>query len=238
MKSLQIRGRYGVRPAMSLLLSLPVLFLAILISGDGVRVNAQSSKHDQPWAGSVIDGQWFAEVSTKKPGKMYFSFQRRVDQGGDHYNMMSSRDMPLGEFQGLPADLLSASKTSVNFSIVREAGTFQCEGVFNEGKGVGFWTLTPSAKFISAMRERGYDNLTEQNLLSAAMNNITAKFSDDLKSAGYGGLTFEQLRRAVTHDLSPQYIRELRSAGYENLTIEELVRARNHDIDTAYLREV
>ncbi len=240
MKSLQMWGRYSARQAMSLLLALPVLFLAILISGDGYLVNAQTSK-DQPWAGSVIDGQWFAEVSTRKPGKMYFSFQRRSDKNGEHYNMMSSRDMPLSEFQGLPADVAAitgAPKTSVNFSIAREAGTFQCEGVFNEGKGVGFWTLTPNPKFISAMRERGYDNLTEQNLLSAAMNNITAKFSDDLKSAGYGGLTFEQLRRAAIHDLTPQYIRELRSAGYENLTIEELVRARNHDIDTNYLKEV
>ncbi len=241
MKSLQMWGRYSVKQTISLLLALPVLFLAILISGDGSLVNAQSSKRDQPWAGSVIDGQWFAEVSTKKPGKMYFSFQRRVDKDGESYNTSSSRDMPLSEFQGLPADVATvtgAPKTSVNFSIVREAGTFQCEGVFSEGKGVGFWKLTPSTKFISAMRERGYDNLTEQNLLSAAMNNITAKFSDDLKSAGYGGLTFEQLRRAATHDLTPQYIRELRSAGYENLTIEELVRARNHDIDTDYLKEV
>ncbi|HEV7645794.1 MAG TPA: hypothetical protein VGO50_17780 [Pyrinomonadaceae bacterium] len=238
MKSLQMWGRYSARQAKSLLLALPVLFLAILISGDGYLVNAQSSKRDQPWTGSVIDGQWFAEVSTKNPGKMYFSFQRRSDKDGEHYNMMSSRDMALGEFQGLPADVASAPKTTINFSIVREAGTFQCEGVFNEGKGVGFWTLTPNPKFISAMRERGYDNLTEQNLLSAAMNNITAKFSDDLKSAGYGGLTFEQLRRSATHDLTPQYIRELKSAGYENLTLEELVRARNHDIDTAYLREV
>lgn len=238
MKSLQIRGRYGVRRAISLLLSLPVLFLAIFVSGDGFPVSAQSLKQEQPWTGAAIDGQWFAEVSIKKPGTMYFSFQRRNDKDGEHYNMMSSRDMPLGEFQGLPADIAAAAKTNVNFSLVREAGTFQCEGVFSEGKGVGFWTLTPNAKFISAMRERGYDNLTEQNLLSAAMNNITAKFSDDLKSAGYGGLTFEQLRRAATHDLTPQYIRELRSAGYENLTLEELVRARNHDIDTAYLREV
>jgi uncharacterized protein (UPF0335 family) len=238
MKSLQMWGRYSARQAMSLLLALPVLFLAILISGDGIGVSAQSSKSSPPWAGAAISGQWFAEVSVKKPGKMYFSFQRRSDKDGEHYNMMSSSDMPLSEFQGLPADVATASRSNVNFSIVREAGTFQCEGVFNEGKGVGFWTLAPNEKFIAAMRERGYDNLTEQNLISSAMNNITVKFSDDLKSAGYDHLTFEELRRAATHDLTPQYIRELRSAGYENLTMENLVRARNHDIDTAYLKEV
>src|ERR1041384_7246761 len=198
MKSLRIQN---TRAFMMLFLGLPVFFLALLISGDGIGVSAQSSKSSQPWAGTAISGQWFAEVSVKKPGKMYFSFQRRSDKDGERYNMMSSSHILLSEFQGLPADVATASRTSVNFSIVREAGTFQCEGVFNEGKGVGFWTLVPNEKFIVAMRERGYDNLTEQNLLSSAMNNITVKFSDDLKSAGYDHLTFEQLRRAATHDL-------------------------------------
>jgi uncharacterized protein (UPF0335 family) len=216
------------------IIALPVFLLAILmtfVACSGLRAAAQTAQGAQ----TAITGEWVAQTSTEKPGDLYFMLQRHTKDGDTN---MSSRDIPLGEFQGLAADALTSAKTNVSFSIAREAGTFQCEGYFNQGKGAGTWTLIPNPKFISAMRERGYTDLSEQNLISAAMNNITVKFSDDLKGAGYDHLTFEELRRAATHSLTPQYIREMRSLGYDNLSMEELVRARNHNIDAAYLQEV
>jgi uncharacterized protein (UPF0335 family) len=204
------------------------LLAAALTAGENIlSVGAQTSQ-------KAITGTWNAEYNPAKPSEIQFTFQRRSERGGFS---MSGNNLPLAEFQGLTADALTSARTDVNFSIVREAGTFACEGYFSSGKGTGFWTLTPNEKFISQMRSRGYDNLSDENLLSAALHNLTIKFIEDLKSAGYDKLTFEELRRARTHDITPQYIRDLKSAGFENLTVEQIIRARNHDIDAAYVNE-
>lgn len=204
------------------------LAVVILTADEAGSVKAQTSQ-------KMTKGEWTAEFDRNKPNEIHFTFTRRSEKGG--FNM-TSNDLSLTEFQGLPTDAATATKTNVNFNIVREAGTFACEGYFSNGRGTGFWTLTPSEKFVSAMRTRGYDNLTEDDLLSAALNNLTTKFIEDLKTAGYDRLPFEELRRALTHDITLGFIREMKSAGYDNLEMEELIRARNHDVDAGYVNEV
>lgn len=210
-------------------LGLFAFFSATLITVNGINtVSAQAPPRE-------ITGEWIAELKSNKPNEIYFMFQRRSEKGGLN---MTSDNIALSEFQGLTVDAITSAKKNVNFSIVREAGIFVCEGYFNRGRGVGFWTLTPNEKFVSAMRARGYDNLTEQDLLSAALNNLTTGFIEELKTAGYEQLTFQELRRAQTHDLTLQFIREMKSAGFENLTIEQLIRARNHNINGEYVKQV
>jgi hypothetical protein len=186
-------------------------------------------------AQNTITGQWIAEFSRKTPGEIRMSYHMQPEGGG---SSLMSRTVPLVELQGLTAEAASSAKENVNFNIVFEAGTFACEGYFREGKGAGFWTFTPSQSFVSAMRERGYNNLTSEDLLKAALNRLTTNFIEDLKSAGYDRLDFPQLLRAASHAVTADFIRELQSAGYQGLTMEELVRARNHNIDSRYVKEV
>ncbi|HEY0427412.1 MAG TPA: hypothetical protein VGC76_06365 [Pyrinomonadaceae bacterium] len=219
----------SMRVLILFIFGLAALFAGIiLIDKNATGIRAQSAL-------KTITGEWNAEFKSDKPNEIYFMFQRRNEKGG--FNMTSD-NLPISELQGLAANALNSSKTNVSFSLVREAGTFVCEGFFSAGKGAGVWTLTPSQKFISEMRSRGYDNLSEEDLLSAAINNLTTKFADELKNAGYDRLTFEELRRARTHDVDAAYIREMKSADFENLEMEELIRARNHEIDNQYIQEV
>lgn len=185
-------------------------------------------------AQNTMTGEWTAELDRKKPGEIHMTFHRRSETGG--FNMTGD-SIPLGELRGLTADAVSSAKANVEFQLVREAGTFRCEGFFKEGKGAGFWTFTSSQSFVSAMRGRGYGGLTEEDLLRAALHNLTTKYIEDLKSAGYDRLEFKQLLRAATHDITPNFIREMQSAGYQGLTMEELIRARNHDINSEYVKE-
>lgn len=222
-------GKQSLRKPMLVLFGLFAFFAAVIVTDDNAnRVKAQVSQ-------KTITGEWFADFNRSKAGEIHFTFQRRSEKGG--FNM-TGNNLRLSEFQGLTIDARASVKTDVNFNIVREAGTFACEGYFLNGKGVGFWTLTPSEKFVSAMRSRGYDNLTEEDLLSAALHNLTTKFIEDLKTAGYESLTFKELRRALTHDITLEFIREMKSAGYDQLKMEELVRARNHDISGEYVKDV
>lgn len=186
-------------------------------------------------AQNTLTGQWTAELNRSKPGEIQISYHRRSEGGG---SSMWGKTVPLGELQGLTADAALSTKANVNFNVVRQAGTFACEGYFREGKGAGFWTFTPSQSFVAAMRERGYGNLTEEDLLRAALHNLTTNLIEDLKSLGYDRLEFKQLLRASSHQITPEFIREMQSAGYPGLTMEELIRASNHEINSRYVREV
>ena len=180
-------------------------------------------------------GEWTAELNRKKSGEVQMTFHRSSEKSG--FNMTSD-SISLGELQGLSAENISSAKADVNFNIAREAGTFSCEGIFRDGKGAGFWTFTANASFVSAMRGRGYDNLTDEDLLKAALHNLTTKTIEDLKSVGYERLKFNQLLRASSHDITPKFIREVQAAGFEGLTIEQIIRARNHDINSEYIKQV
>ena len=61
----------------------------------------------------------------------------------------------LSELQGLSRGQMQSGK--VSFSLVREAGTIQCDGQFVDGRGSGTFTFTPNSSFIDAMRSRGFD---------------------------------------------------------------------------------
>jgi uncharacterized protein (UPF0335 family) len=225
----QILGANRRRAAIILFLGILAAVIGIAKIGNyGQNASAQTSQKE-------IKGEWTAEFDRAKPGEIYFNFQRRSTGGGFS---MNSDNLALGELQGLTPDAVSSTKTNVNFTIVREAGTFSCEGFFSNGKGAGFWTLAPSDKFISALRSRGYDNLSADDLTRAALNNLTVGFIEELKTNGYDRLTFDEVMRARTHDITAEYIRQVKAMGFTGQPLETIIRMRNHDITPEFVNEM
>jgi hypothetical protein len=207
-------------------------FVVISLSGVARSVSLVNSVQV---AQGAITGEWVADFSRTNADEVQFTILRRTARGGNH---SSSSGFRLSEFQGLTRELASGARTNVSFRLVREAGTFDCEGSFREGKGAGHWTLTPNQSFVSMMRNHGYDNLTEDDLFSAALFDINIKSIEDLKSAGYDRLSFKELVEASIFKVTGEFIREMKSAGYENLTLKELVEARIFKIDSEYAKQV
>ncbi len=185
----------------------------------------------------IFSGTWTAELKRDKPDeRIQFSFHRRSDRGNGSF---SGSDYALGDFQGLTREqVFSGTGTRVSFRLVREAGTIECEGSFRDGKGAGDWRLVPSQSFRSAMRSRGYDNLTDQQMVTSVMINLTAKFVDDLKTIGFDRLPFEDVIKAQIFKVTPQFVAEMKSLGFDDLDLEELVKARIFDIDAEFVRQV
>lgn len=184
-------------------------------------------------AQTVTTGDWKAEYKAEKEGKIYLSFERRSEKGK---NQMGSNYL-LSDLQGLTNAQLSASDTPVKFSLVREAGTIECEGRFNNGKGAGTFRFTSNPQFVLAMQSRGF-TLTDEKLFAAATLNLTIAFTDDLKSAGFENLKTDDLFKAVIFKITPQFMREMASIGFPNLDMEDLVKARIFKIDADYARQV
>ena len=183
-----------------------------------------------------LEGEWTARASAKHPGEIQLNFTRRSDNGS---TSMNGSTYKLAELTGLGADILNAAaRTDVKFSLIREAGTIICDGMFRDQMGAGFWKFEPNAGFRAEMKNRGFGPLTDEELLRATFGGLNTKYIDDLKAAGYGDLDFDKLVRAASHDITPAYVKEMRGAGYADLTMDDLIRARNHDVDAEYIKRV
>ncbi len=197
------------------------------------------------FAQSALTGEWRASVEADKPGKIHLSFERRSEKGGR--NQMGST-YEYAELQGL-SQQQAASGGPVKFSLAREAGTIECEGSFQNGKGSGTFRFTGNQSFVSAMKSRGFDfeenssasrneHDSENKLFAAAALNITTALVDDLLSANFGKLTVDDLFKAAIFNVDGKFMREMKASGFPNLGMEELVKARIFKIDADFVTQV
>ena len=196
-------------------------------------------------AQTTLVGDWKAEArSEKNPDKIQLSFERRTEKGG---RSQHSSSYNYADLQGLSREQ-ALTNGAVKFSLVREAGTIDCEGSFQNNKGTGAFRFTSSPQFISAMKARGFDfeadssrgkeqNL-EDRLFAAATLNVTTALADDLLAADFGKLEVEDLFKATIFKVDSQFMREMKASGFPNLGMEELVKARIFKIDADFVKQV
>jgi len=195
-------------------------------------------------AQNVQTGEWTASVEADKTDKIHLSFERRTSTG-DHNRMGSTHDF--AQLQGLTREQ-ALRGGPVRFSLVREAGTIDCEGSFLNGKGSGTFRFTANQSFVSAMKSRGFDfeenSSTSRNghdsdrLFAAATLNVTTALADDLLSANFGKLTVDDLFKAAIFNIDAKFMREMKASGFPNLGMEELVKARIFKIDADFVSQV
>ena len=198
-------------------------------------------------AQATVTGDWKASVDSKNADKIQLSFERRTEKGGK--NQMGS-SYEYSALQGLTREQASAN-SAVKFSLVREAGTIDCEGSFQNGKGVGTFRFTANPGFVSAMKTRGFDfekpskvnkhgdsDEQENRLFAATTLNVTTALADDLVSANLGNLDVDDLFKAAIFKVDSKFMREMKASGFPNLDMEDLVKARIFKVDANYVREV
>lgn len=194
-------------------------------------------------AQTTLTGDWTATTKAEKPEKIYLSFERRSEKIGK--NQMG-QSYNFADLQGLSREQ-ALNNGAVRFSLVREAGTIDCEGSFTNGKGAGTFRFTANPQFISAMKSRGFDfeksnskNDHDMNnkLFAATTLNVTTALADDLLSANFGKLDVDDLFKAAIFKVDSQFMREMKASGFANLTFEDLVKAKIFKIDADFVRQV
>ena len=190
---------------------------------------------------NVLTGEWKGKVESSD-SKINLNFERRSDREGKH---SMGQTYEFSELQGLSREQALAGG-SVKFSLVREAGTIECEGSFQNGRGSGTFRFNGSPTFLSAMKSRGFDfennsskhdRDPEDRLFAAATLNVTTALADDLASAGFK-LDVDDLFKAAIFKIDSSFMREMKASGFPNLGMEELVKARIFKIDAEFVRKV
>jgi hypothetical protein len=194
-------------------------------------------------AQNVMTGDWTASLQDDS-AKINLNFERRAERGGRH---QMGQTFDLADLQGLSREQI-LSGGPVKFSLVREAGTIDCDGSFQNGKGSGTFRFTGNQSFVSAMKSRGFDfeevsisndgRHSENRLFAATTLNVTTALADDLSSAGFGKLHVEDLFKAAIFKIDSKFMREMKASGFKNLGMEELVKARIFKIDADFVRHV
>jgi len=216
----------------SLTLRLFSFALVIFVLGSYVIVAQQRT----------LTGDWKAEATNDDPSRIQLSFEIRTEKGGRNNHGSS---FAYSDLQGLSRE--QAQNGKARFSLVREAGTIECEGTFTNGRGAGTFQFTPNYGFVDAMRSRGFDFAKEskhgsidleQRLFTATTLNVTTAFADDLNSANFGPLDVDDLFKAVIFKVTPQFMAEMKATGFPDLGMEELVKARIFKVDAAYVKQV
>jgi hypothetical protein len=231
----------------------PVCMLALIALAVGCHAAHAQSVLTGDWTASVVQEKSDKSERSEKSDKSWkseksdglnLSFERRTD-GDGHSRMSQTYDF--SELQGLSREQALAGG-AVKFSIVREAGTIECEGSFQNGRGSGTFRFTGNQSFVSAMKSRGFDfeqetrasddgRDREDRLFAAATINVTTALADDLLSADFGRLDVDDLFKAAIFKVDSKFMREMKASGFPGLGMEELVKARIFKIDADFVKQ-
>lgn len=181
-----------------------------------------------------ITGEWRIEFNRKNPEEVQLSMSLGTNPKSHNWGS----GIAISELQGLSREQAMNSAVDVTLRLVRDAGTFELVGSFRDGKGSGRFTLTPDEGFLSALASRGYPNLKDNDVFSAAMSGLKIASIDELKAAGYDQLTFNKLIESALFKVNSALIADLRAAGFENLPFNKLVEARIFKVDGAFASQV
>jgi hypothetical protein len=143
--------------------------------------------------------------------------------------------IPLDRIEGLAAILTGPGGPS-RYTLKRDAGTFDFEGIVRSGAGGGTFTFTPNAAFADELVRRGFSKPGALELGVLAWSDMGFAFLDELNAMKYERPTLEPLVNAAQHGVSLAYLRDLSSLGYRVGTLAALVRLRDHGVDAAFVR--
>lgn len=196
-------------------------------------------------AQEMLTGEWRASTKAEEPDKIHLSFELRTEKSGRN---QTGSTYEFSQLQGLSREQ-ALGGGAVKFSLAREAGTIDCEGSFQNGRGSGTFRFTGSQSFVAAMKSRGFDFEKDSSapdggrdaanrLFAATTLNVTTALADDLLSAGFGKLDVDDLFKAAIFKVDAKFMREMKASGFPNLRMEELVKARIFKIDADFVSRV
>src|SRR5215471_6809360 len=188
-------------------------------------------------AQSQFAGQWIIEFNSFKsvPGRVQLSLQYETESGGhSNHSHMIARE----QLQGLSEAQAMSSGTTVQFQIRSDAGAFNCEGWFREGKGSGHFVWVGNQSYVSELRRQGYETPTGDQLFRLGLSDVSFALLEELRAQGYERSSIDQLVRVGAHGVTIDYVREIGALGYRVGQVEKLVRMRDHGVTPDFIREL
>jgi hypothetical protein len=181
-------------------------------------------------AGSTT-GKWILEWKPSKE-KVQMTFMWKRPEGTSHWG---GHGMAIEKLQGLTAEQITGKATDVHFEIVRDAGTFVCDGRAGAGEGGGLFELQLAPGFAAELERRGVGKPTEAQQIRLALADAGLNLLDELAAQKYTMPKVDELVRMADHGVSHEYVAGMGRLGYRTNTVAGLVKLRDHGVDPGYI---
>jgi hypothetical protein len=175
-------------------------------------------------------GSWTAELSDDQSGKLQFRLTCSQDMGSMGHALSPS------ELKGLDPAAIHGKHVPVKFSLVRDAGSLQFEGAFNEGLGYGEFSFTPNQEFLSTMKQMGYPDASEKAFTLTAID-LTRDYVLELRALGFHP-DLDKLIEARIFNVNRDQVNGLKAAGVEALELSNLVQYRIFNVTPEYVQQM
>jgi hypothetical protein len=186
--------------------------------------------------GEAYAGQWLI-APTREPGLLSLTLMYSSHKEGRGQNINSS-SISTAQLRGLTPEQMRSGGTNVQFQLVRDAGTFNCEGYFKDGRGSGHFAFAANPAFVAELKRRNYEAPTEAQLFRLAMSGTGIALLDELQGQGYDRPTLDQFVRMGDHGVSVEYARALKAEGYSVQSVDLLTRMVDHGVSVEFIREM
>jgi hypothetical protein len=177
--------------------------------------------------GAVDNGSW--GLAPAEQGKLQFSL--RGANGSHHFD--TSSDWRVADLRGL--DWATAARHDVHFTVVRDAGTIDCQGFVQEQRGAGLFTFKPNPQYVQEMHKLGY-SFRDEELFSAATFDVSFEFVRALKALAVQGLDADKLMAFRIHGVTPEFVRDLRAEGLKATDADKLIAFRIHGVSPEFVK--
>jgi hypothetical protein len=178
---------------------------------------------------------WRVDSGDRADGRVQLNLSYRAPHNESNWG----RTVDLAELQGLSRDQLAGtSNAPVRFRIVKDPGSFDCEGVAWRGHGTGDCRFVPDPHFTTELARRGYGPPRPDQLFSMALGDVGLAYIDELARQGYARTDLDSIVDAGNHGAGLVYLREMGGLGYRVGSLAALIRMRDHGVDAGYVRQL
>jgi hypothetical protein len=239
MKKMNECEQIGLIERRRVVYGISLAFVAVMVwFGIGLlflRTHAEVSS-PQTRTEDAYAGQWVIEAG-RDAGFLNLTLMYSSEKRGRGQNTTSFRAAP-EQLRGLTAAQMMSAGSNVQFQIVRDAGTFNCEGWFKSGRGSGHYVFASNPAFVAELRRRNYEAPTEAQLFRLAMSDTGLALLDELQAQGYERPTLDQFVRMGDHGVSLDYVRALKAQGYSVQSVDLLTRMVDHGVSISFIKEL
>ena len=239
MKKMNECEQAGLADRRRIVYGIGLAFVAVMVwFGIGLlvlRAHAEVSS-TQARTEDSYTGQWVIEPA-RDTSLLNLTLMYSSEKRGRGQNITSFSTSP-EQLRGLTAAQMTSAGANVQFQIVRDAGTFNCEGWFKSGRGSGHYVFAANPAFVAEMRRRNYEAPTDAQMFRLAMSDTGLALLDELQAEGYDRPTLDQLVRMGDHGVRVEYVRALKAQGYSVQSVDLLTRMVDHGVSISLIKEL
>ncbi len=141
--------------------------------------------------------------------------------------------VPFSSLRGLePSDFYGGT---VSFHIRADAGTFHFKGSFALGAGFGSMTFDADPYFLKQLKEIGFHNVQEDQLIDLAMDNFRLSTARDLRAACNCVETVDDVIQLNNHGVDARYLRNVTQLSSPPLSVEQITEMKDHGVQISLL---